>query len=208
MALFLPVMSVVDRAVCWQRVHSVLRRCERGARSRLCRSAAPPLGSAVGASGWVMPPWPGRAKGCPSRCGSSAAPRKSRRPWVAAGPGWSGIAGRSGCCRACSSGRGTADPGAGLPRVRADRFGAEAVHVAFLDQPGHHVRVRPGECAPSSFMFRYSAGLARLDQSVRISRSAPGCGCFASHRLTKSIVSRKSGCRAPRPNSRSRRRWR
>ena len=202
MALFLPVMSVVDRAVCWQRVHSVLRRCERGARSRLWSAAPQALGGHA--------TMPGRAKGCPSRCGSSAAPRKSRRPWVAAGPGWSGIAGRSGCCRACSSAGVRRIQVLGLPAsVPTDSVPKPCTSRSLISQ-GTTSASGPGECAPSSFMFRYSAGLARLDQSVRISTQerAGMRPCFASHCLTKSIVSRKSGCRAPRPNSRSRRRWR
>ncbi|MNQ45077.1 hypothetical protein D3C85_588530 [compost metagenome] len=53
----------------------------------------------------------------------------------------------------------------------------------------------PGECAPSSCMFRYSAGLARLDQSVRISTHdrAGMRPCRSSHFFTKSMVRRKSG---------------
>ncbi len=53
----------------------------------------------------------------------------------------------------------------------------------------------PGECAPSSCMLRYSAGLARLDQSVRIStQERAGMRPWrSSHRCTKSTVSRKSG---------------
>ena len=100
--------------------------------------------------------------------------RRSPRRSAAAGRDWSGIAGRSALCRACSecAGIGRIEM-VGLPGIGADRLGAEAVDVALLHQPFHHFGRGPGRsAAPSSRRLTYSRA-GRFDQSVRSSTQWP-----------------------------------